>query len=353
MPPIDTALPRPARATSYDVALAAGVAQSTVSRCFQKDSPISPDTRAHVLAIAEELNYRPNALARSLILGRSEAVGVIVTKYTLRYNPDVLFALGEALAAANSKLLLITVESDQAVHDTLGRALDFPLDGLISCADLSAANIKAFQQHDVPVVLFNRHSTARRVDSVATDNANASKRIAAALRKAGHSRFLCIGGPEDAPVSRARIDAFVEEAQRLGARQIVSLHTDFSYEEGSAATAAAFKRANGNIDAVFCANDQIALGALDACRFDLGLSVPKDISIVGFDDVPDASRPTYMLTTVRQDVRQLASEAVRMLALRLADPSRRACTVIVPSKLIERGSANLFSADRISSADVR
>ncbi|OTP78430.1 Transcriptional regulator, LacI family [Caballeronia sordidicola] len=296
-----------------------------------------------MLAIAEELNYRPNALARSLILGRSEAVGVIVTKYTLRYNPDVLFALGEALAAANSKLLLITVESDQAVHDTLGRALDFPLDGLISCADLSAADIKAFQQHDVPVVLFNRHSTARRVDSVATDNANASKRIAAALRKAGHSRFLCIGGPEDAPVSRARIDAFVEEVQRLGARWVNAVHTDFSYEDGSSAMSAAYRRSNGEIDAVFCANDQTALGALDACRFNLGLSVPENISIVGFDDVPDASRPTYMLTTVRQDVQQLSREAVRLLALRLADPSRRAGRVIVPSTLIERASAKLWA----------
>ena len=346
MPPIDTASPRPARATSYDVALAAGVAQSTVSRCFQKDSPISPDTRAHVLAVAEQLNYRPNALARSLILGRSEAVGVIVTKYTLRYNPDVLFALGEALAAANSKLLLITVESDQAVHETLGRALDFPLDGLISCADLSAIDIKAFQQHDVPVVLFNRHSTARGVDCVATDNANASKRIAKALREAGHSRFLCIGGPEDAPVSSARIDAFVEEVQRLGASRVNAVHTDFSYEEGSSAMSAAYQRSNGNIDAVFCANDQTALGALDACRFNLGLSVPENISIVGFDDVPDASRPTYMLTTVRQDVKQLAREAVRLLALRLADPSRRASRVIVPSTLIERASANLRAGSR-------
>ncbi len=341
MPPSDTALKRAVRATSYDVAVAAGVAQSTVSRCFVKDSPISPDTRAHVLAVAEELNYRPNALARSLILGRSHVVGVVVTNYTLRHNPDVLYMLGEALAAANSKLLLIAVDSDDAVHETLGNALDFPLDGLISCANMALKDIQAFQQHGVPVVFFNRHVGAKGVDSVSTNHAAATRDIGEALYRAGHRRFLCIGGPEGAPVSEARLSGITQRLRELGAPAPRVAYSDFSYENGSAVLLEQMEQSGGKIDAVFCANDQIALGVMDACRFSLSKRVPEDVSIVGFDDITESARPTYLLTTVRQDVRALANEAVKLLATRLVSPERRARSVSVPGVLIERASARL------------
>lgn len=341
MPPTDTASRRPARATSYDVAVAAGVAQSTVSRCFQKDSPISSDTRAHVLAIAKQLNYRPNALARSLILGRSNVVGVIVTNYTLRFNPDVLYAIGEALAAADSKLLLIAVDSDEAVHETLRNALDFPLDGLISCANMALEDIKTFQLHGVPVVFFNRHVAAKKVDSVSTDHGGASGKLASALYQAGHRNFLCIGGPAEAPVSEARLKGVTQKLQELGARPPRVAYSDFSYDQGSAVLFEQMKASDGKIDAVFCANDQIALGAIDACRFSLGLRVPEDISIVGFDDIAEAARPTYLLTTVRQEVRAMADEAINLLATRLTSPDRRARFVVVPGVLMQRTSARL------------
>ena len=114
------------RATSYDVARAAGVAQSTVSRCFQADSNISETTRASVLDAARRLGYVPNALARSLITRRSNMVGVIATRYTLRGNPDVIYAIGEALAAAGKQLLLVTAEDDSPTTADLRGALEYP-----------------------------------------------------------------------------------------------------------------------------------------------------------------------------------------------------------------------------------
>lgn len=332
---------RPTRATSYDVALAAGVAQSTVSRCFQDDSRISSDTRAHVLAVAEQLGYRPNAIARSLILGRSNVVGVIVTKYTLRYNPDVLYAIGEALTTQGAKLLLISVDDDAAVHRTLGDTLEFPLDGLISCAAMELADIKRFQRHGVPVVFFNRQVSIAGVDSVSTDNTASARAVANALFEAGHRRFLCIGGSEGAPVSDARITGFVTRIRECGSSLVQVVHSDFSYEQGHAAMLKYGSPANAAIDAVFCANDQIALGALDACRFDLGLSIRHDLSIVGFDDIPEAGRPTYQLTTIRQQVDQLAAEAIRLLATRRLAPGLRRRSVEVPGVFVERDSARL------------
>ncbi|MFT4064092.1 LacI family DNA-binding transcriptional regulator [Paraburkholderia sp.] len=332
------------RATSYDVAIAAGVSQSTVSRCFQPDSPISPDTRAHVLAIAAKLGYRPNALARSLILGRSNVVGVIVTRYTLRYNPELVYALGEALSMQGVKLLLIAVDGDDAVHAALHDALEFPLDGLIACATMSQEDIANFRQHGVPVVFMNRCMTLDGVDCVATDNLAATRQIADALHRARHRRFVCIGGPHGAPVSEERVSGFVGRLRELGVTDIVTIVSDFSYNGGRAAILDHVAKSKDEIEAVFCANDQLALGALDACRFDLELAVPDDISIVGFDDVAEASRPAYQLTTVHQQVEELAAQAVRLLSERLARPNIKSRTILVPGVLIRRTSARLKAA---------
>jgi DNA-binding LacI/PurR family transcriptional regulator len=335
--------PTPAaqRATSYDVAMAAGVAQSTVSRCFQQDSPISPDTRAHVMAIAGQLGYRPNALARSLILGRSNVVGVIVTRYTLRYNPELLYALGEALTAQSAKLLLIAVDSDDAVHSTLRDALEFPLDGLISCATMTDEDIASFRRHAVPVVFLNRRVASDGVDCVGTDNVHATRQIADALYRAGHRRLICIGGPHGAPVGEERVTGFVGRLRELGVTEVVTVASDFSYDGGRAAFLERASRSEQKIDAVFCANDQLALGVLDACRFDLKLQVPRDISVMGFDDVAEAARPAYQLTTVHQQIDELAAQAVRLLYERLADPRLRPRTILLPGVLIRRASAQI------------
>ncbi|WP_250514658.1 LacI family DNA-binding transcriptional regulator [Caballeronia sp. INDeC2] len=334
--------PRTPRATSYDVALAAGVSQSTVSRCFQGDPRISADTRAQVLRVAEQLGYRPNSLARSLILGQSDVVGVIVTKYTLRFNPDVLYAIGEQLAAHGVKLLLIAVDDDASVHHALRDTADFPLDGLISCASMQIADIESFQRHGVPVVFVNRQSSFKGVDSVSTDNASSAYELADALYGAGHRRFLCIGGPDGAPVSDARIDAFVARLRERDGISLHLVHSDFSYDQGYAMMLEHGASSKAPFEAVFCANDQIALGVLDACRFELGLSIPSDISIVGFDDIPEAGRPTYQLTTIRQHVDRLAAEAIRLLSTRREAPKLKRRAVVVPGVLVARASARLI-----------
>ena len=142
------------RATSYDVARAAGVAQSTVSRCFRNDSAISAATRSLVLDAAQRVGYTPNALARSLITQRSDMVGVIITKYTLRGNPDVIYAIGEALAAAGKQLLLITSDGDSPTVENLAAALGYPLDGLISCVLMADDAIREIQRRGINLVLF-------------------------------------------------------------------------------------------------------------------------------------------------------------------------------------------------------
>ena len=328
------------RATSYDVARLAGVAQSTVSRCFGEDGGISPATRRRVMAAAEQLGYVRNALARSLITRQSNMIGVVVTRYTMRGNPDVLYAIGEQLAAAGKQLLLVTVETDTATAETLRGVLEYPLEGLLCCVAVPNQDLHGLLARRLPVVFYNREGDRVPVDSVATDHFDAAGRVAAALHAAGHRRFLLMGGPAMAPVSRQRIDGFVAQATGLGSPPLAVLETDYSYA-AARTQAAAWLGGHTRPDAIFCSSDQLAFGAMDACRFDLGLSIPGQVSVIGFDDVPEAARPVYDLTTVRQDTVAMAHEAVRLLLLRLAAPASPPVHTVIASELQRRGSARL------------
>jgi DNA-binding LacI/PurR family transcriptional regulator len=330
----------PRRPTSHDVARAAGVAQSTVSRSFKQDSRVSQQTRDQVVKVATSLGYIPNTVARSLITKRSNMVGVIVTEYTLKHNTDLVYTLGEALRAAGIGLLLLVVKDDTHVGDILPAAMEYPLDGLISCSLIDPAQIDLLLKRGVALVFFNRNVAHVGVDSLLTNHAAGAAEVARRLLAAGHKRLLCMAGPKDAPVSKMRSGGFFAALGEAGVQGVPAVYSAYSYE----AARAAFLdhvRDHAIPEAVFCVNDHIAMGVQDACRFDLGLKVPEDISIVGFDDVREAARPTYALTTLRQQLEPMAKQAVELLIRRMAQPDALSSTVLVQAQLIERGSARL------------
>ena len=331
---------RPRRITSYDVARAAGVSQSTVSRCFKDDTKISPKTRDHILRIAQEMGYTRNALARSLITQRSNMVGVIATAFTIRNNPELIYAVGDALQNAGNSLFLMVIKDDDSIGASLQKAVEYPLDGLICCAQMPPNWIEQFATRGVPLVFFNRVVETTIADCIALDHATAGRRIADALFEAGHRSFVCIRGPDRAPVSQLRVEAFQNRLHSLGIGTIPTLSTDFSYAEGRRCFLDLMATTD-RPDAVFCANDQLGFGVLDACRFDLGWHVPDDISVIGFDDIAEAGRPSYALTTVRQPIVDMAETAVSMLLERMEEPDLVARRILVQGELIRRSSARL------------
>ena len=334
------ATPRGRRVTSYDVAVAAGVAQSTVSRCFVPGSELSAATRARVQDVAARLGYVPNALARSLITRRSDMVALIVTAFTLRVNPAIVSGIGRALNAQGKQLLLMAVESDEAAQAAAQAALHYPLDGLVLATSLSDADVRPFLKRGVPVLSFNRPMMLPRVDLVATEQAGAAREIAGLLHAAGHRRFLCVGATPDMPVSRERAAGFLERLAELGVADAMQTLVDPSYEGGRQGFLTQV-RAHGVPGAVFCVNDALAFGVLDACRFDLGLQAPGDVSVVGFDDLQAASHRSYDLTTVRQSIEAMADAAVALLLQRLSQPEAKAQRRLFQGVLVRRGSARL------------
>jgi DNA-binding LacI/PurR family transcriptional regulator len=197
-----------------------------------------------------------------------------------------------------------------------------------------------FRKRAVPVVFFNRDLNFEGADSIATDHIKAGREIADALFAAGHRRMACMQGPEGAPVSRLRMDGFVGRCAELGVDDVSRCVTDYSYASGWKVFLK-FVAERGLPEAIFCTNDQLALGVMDACRFELGLSIPEDISVVGFDDVAEAGRPTYALTTIHQPIVDMALRAIELLSERIGNPDLETRSIRIPGQFIIRKSARI------------
>lgn len=333
--------------TSYDVARHAGVSQAVVSRAFQPVSPISADTRARVLASAASLGYQPNAVARSLITKRSGLAGVLLTEATQRDTPDVLILLAQALLQQGFQPLLFPCARESEGSLALDKALSFGVDGIVSCVGLSNADLARARLRQRPVVLFNRHSTHADALQVTCDHASAARLLASRLYAAGHRRFAVVTGPRDAPVSALRVDSFLARLAELGVKNVAKFEGDYHYESGHAAAmkllgATPLRARKPRPEVVFCANDAMALGVLDAARFALTLRVPSDVSVVGFDDIPAGRRPAYLLTTVSQPFEQMARAAALLTRQQVDDQPSGSPRVLLSATLIERGSAQLL-----------
>ena len=334
--------PRPAatphssrRATSYDVARLAGVSQSAVSRALRDGGPVSAATRAKVRAAADELGYAPSNVARSLITRRSRTIGVVVTAFTARNFPDLLLRLGEAIEASGSRMLVFTLPGEDAAPSVLSDLLAYHVDGVLSCASLPPGMVEALARRDVPVVLYNRE--ARGAAMLACDDSGAIAQLAAHLAAGGLARAAFIAGPVAAPVSEARHRAARHALDGHGHAFAELVHADYSYEGGHAA-GLALLGAGERYDTVICANDAMALGLIDACRHALGLRVPEDVAVTGFDDVPQAAWPPYDLTTLRQPVETMTRAAIEMLGARIAGEASTPERRLVPATLRVRGS---------------
>ncbi len=307
----------PAMPTSYDVAARAGVSQSAVSRCFRPGSSIAPKTRERVLVAARELGYLPNAIASGLMTRRSNLVAVIISNLTNLYYPEVLAELTGRLSQHGIRVLLFALQADSDVDALLDQMWRYRVDGAIVAAHLSPDQLGAFARRRVPLILYNRVDAAGAVASVCCDPAAGEGLLVDRLVAAGHRCFGMVAGPADNDVSQHRVRGVAARLAAHGHR-LELVGGAFDYASGAAGVAALVERTGGRLDALLCANDLMALGAMDHARLALGLDVPRQLSVVGFDGVAPAAWASYRLSTIRQPVGAMTAAAVSMLLDRMA-----------------------------------
>lgn len=322
-----------ARVTSLDVARLANVSQSAVSRTFTPGASVSEKTRERVLAAAARLGYRPNILARSLITGRSNMVGLVLSELSNPYYPPLLETLSDALQAQGRHLLLFTVPRDQDVELLIPRVLQYQVDAVLICAGMVSSGMAAACARDRrPVLLMNRWTDHPEADHILCDNEDGGRQAAAALIAAGCRRLGLITGQTDTLSSDLRCRGFVAEAARAG---VPVMQADGGFtRSGGAAAARQLLTAPDRPDGLFAANDLMALEALNVAAA-LGLSVPGDLRLIGFDDTAEAAQAG--LATLRQPVDAMVRAAADRLEARL-NGATPAPAITLPVTLIRRAS---------------
>lgn len=325
--------------TSQQVAQVAGVSQSAVSRSFTPGASISPATREKVLKAARELGYRPNAIARSLNTARSRIVGVVMSYFDNQFYPQVLEALAQKLDELNYHLLLFVGDRDGNVDRIFDQIMQYRVDGIVlASVSLSIELSEECLAAGIPVVLFNRSEENGIVSSVNSDNSAAARQIAEFLLAGEHKHFAYVAGLADSSVNLARQHGFVSALSQKGVEEVRIVQGDYDAQQTKLAAYALFS-APQQPDAIFAANDHMALVVMDVARYEFGLRIPEDLSVVGYDDTGPSGWPSYALTSASQPVDAMVSATVALLMKQIDSENIEPEQVVVPGALVIRHSA--------------
>ncbi|MBV9880190.1 MAG: LacI family DNA-binding transcriptional regulator [Gemmatirosa sp.] len=331
-------------ATIRDVARLAGVSVATVSRALTGSGPVSGDTRARIVAAAEELRYTPNASARSLVSSRTSTVGFLLPDLYGEFFSEVIRGADLAARAHGYHLLVSSThggrdEAEAALHAMRGR-----VDGLLVMApDPGAAALAADLPRSVPVVLLNGPARLTGADAVAVDSYGGARAMVRHLLAIGHRRIAYVAGPEsnhDAAERRRGWRTALRAGGIVPARDW-ELPGDFT-EDGGYAAARRLLAASGagtaRPTAIFAANDVMAIGAISAVG-EAGLRVPEDVAVVGFDDIPMARYVNPPLTSVHVAIHELGARAVARLILAMSGgATHRPYRELIAATLVVRAS---------------
>ena len=329
------------RITSAEVAKLAGVSQSAVSRVFTPGASASQATIDKVRKAANNLGYRPNVLARAMVSGKSRIIGVVVAYLENQFYPETLEKLSNSLQVEGYHVLIFMAgKNTQSLDQVVEEILDYQVDGIIAASVSMSSNLtERCKSAGVPMVLFNRSQDIPSMSAVTSDNIAGGRKVADFFLGGGHKKIGYISGWEGASTQRDREAGFISALADHGVVLYNRKVGNFVMEEAKEATRKMF--ASDPPDAVFVANDHMAFAVMDTLRSELGLSIPKDVSVVGYDDVPASAWPAYNLTTVRQSVNRMVQETVQILIKKINNIETKPKRVKIDGPLIIRGSAKL------------
>jgi DNA-binding LacI/PurR family transcriptional regulator len=327
--------------SSTDVARLAGVSQSAVSRAFSEGKSVSKETSRKVREAAEKLGYSPNFIPRILLKHRSHLVAIVISGTS---NPFYALALEEftkALQKTGNQVLLVHVDSGHSLDGVLPKLASYRVDAFVSALPVvSEEAALAFARVKIPAISFNTPISNLWVASVCADNAAGARAIADLFVARGARSFGFIAGSTGSHASNERLRGYSDRLIGYGHTQVEIAIGEFHYSGGFNAVLE-FHRRGPMPEAIFCANDLMAIGAIDAVRRIVGLRVPQDVLVAGFDDVPEASWDAYDLTTIVQDVPSMVVEAMSILESMISSSGSSGGTLrVVPGRLVERSTTS-------------
>ena len=332
------------KVTSLEVARRAGVSQSAVSRVFTPGASASAKTAEKVKRAAEELGYRPNVLARAMVSGKSRIIGLVVAYLENQFYPVALELLSNALQEKGYHILIFTApNSTDGVDRVMQDLMDYQVDGIIAASvSMSSPLAARAQAAGVPVVLFNRGHDGPDFSNVTSTNFDGARQVTQYLIDTGHRRIAHIAGWQGSQTGRDRARGF--EAALADAGMTPFALIDGMYNRTVAEKCTRQLLEGARPDAIFVGNDHMAFAVLDEIR-KAGLETGRDISVVGFDDVPQAAWGAYDLTTYRQPVNRMVKATVALILDQIERGSTTAEKIEIEGQLIRRGSVRNLEGD--------
>ncbi|MBP1619704.1 MAG: hypothetical protein H6Q02_471 [Acidobacteria bacterium] len=305
--------------TIWQVAREAGVSVATVSRALNNKGPVGEATRRRVCEVAARLRYVPHGTARSLITRTTHTIGVLLPDMHGEFFSELIRGIDLAARRRGYHLLVSGSHSDRAEMEAMLRTTRGRVDGLIVMSpELEGEILTANLSESTPVVLLNRAASAARFDSICVDNYGGALAMTRHLRAAGYRRIAFVRGPAGNHDAEERLRGY---RHGLGTAAEILIDGDFSEQAGYQA-GRAIVAMDPRPDAVFAANDGMAIGVLAAVRDD-GLDVPADLAVTGFDDIPIARYLSPALTTVHVSIDELGSRALQRLLRSIDVPAQR------------------------------
>ncbi|MCA0957020.1 LacI family DNA-binding transcriptional regulator [Mameliella sediminis] len=324
------------KVTAKDVAARAGVSVSAVSRAYRADAPIAEAKRRAIFAAAAELGY-VSRIDNILSSQASNTIAMVVGDMRNPFYPVVADELSRLLPERGMRVIMHVVPSGEDVDMVMRQVLDYRAEGVILASSNMGSQLAGqCRRNGIPAVLMNRVQSDNRMKAVCCDNYGGARVIASRFLDAGRNRIAFVGGRSDTSTHLERMRGFADRLDEADQPLFRQLDGGYSYRRAFAA-AQELLSCRPLPDALFCANDIMAIAALDAARAE-GISVPDDIAIAGFDDIPMAAWKSYRLTTIRQPLRRMLGQAIDMITAPNVDPAEGDIRIL-PGELKERDSA--------------
>lgn len=324
--------------SSVDVARMAGVSQAAVSRAFTEGASISKKMKEKVMKAAAELGYRPSILPRILATNNSQLVAIVVGGLYNPYYAGIFELFARKLQDGGYQSLVYFVDHNEYFDEVLPLIMKYRVDGIISALSLLSpeAAIECARM-EIPVVTLNGRSQVDAISSVCSDNVNGGRLISELFCRRGGKRFAYVSGNESVANTERR-KGYLEGLKESGVSDVREYCGNFRYAGGCEAARALLGNGDGP-DAVFCANDLMAIGFLETARGELGLKVPEDIMVAGFDDSMFAAWPSNSLTTIQPDAEAMVEHSLSFLRRYWAgEDGALGVTEVIPGVLVERKS---------------